>query len=105
MRFAAPFALDLINAAAAELGLATEFRESPFNQIIPAVDSGNTNVAVAAMTDTKERERAADWITYYSDHVLLRGNPLAPASRPPNRPERRLRSTSRRAGHHHSRHR
>lgn len=60
------FDVDLVNAIAATLGLQAEFRESDFAKIIPAVQGDTFNIGMSSFTDTKEREQAVDFVTYFS---------------------------------------
>ncbi|MFC4050701.1 ABC transporter substrate-binding protein [Actinomadura syzygii] len=70
--------VDLFNAVAAKLGLKTEYHNAGFDTIIPGVQSGKYEVGVSSFTDTKEREQAVDFVTYYSAGTAwatLKGNP------------------------------
>lgn len=60
------FDVDLIHAVAAELGVTAEIREFDFSRIIPALLAGEIDLGMAAMTDTKERERDVDMVNYFS---------------------------------------
>ncbi len=64
------FDVDLINAVAEELGVTAEFQNMDFKQLIPAVQQGNGDVVMAALTDTKQREAVVDLVTYYSAGTL-----------------------------------
>lgn len=64
------FDVDLINAVAQELGLTTQFTEMDFKQIFPSVAAGTSDVGMAAMTDTKQRQQVADLVNYYSAGTL-----------------------------------
>lgn len=59
------FDVDLMNAAAAELGLTVDFQESDFVKIIPAVQDGTVDVGMAAFTDTRERQQSVDMVNYF----------------------------------------
>ncbi|WP_433477609.1 ABC transporter substrate-binding protein [Spirillospora sp. CA-142024] len=70
--------VDLFTAVAAKLGLKTEFHNAGFDTIIPGVQSGKYEAGVSSFTDNKEREKAVDFITYYSAGTAwaaLKGNP------------------------------
>lgn len=70
--------VDLFDAVAAKLGLKTEYHNAGFDTIIPGVQSGKYEVGVSSFTDTKEREQAVDFVTYYSAGTAwatLKGNP------------------------------
>ena len=60
------FDVDLMNAVASVLGLTTDYRESDFAKIIPSIDGGTYNVGMSSFTDTKEREKQVDFVTYFS---------------------------------------
>jgi len=60
------FDVDLMNAVAATLGLTADYRESDFAKIIPSIDGGTYNVGMSSFTDTKEREKQVDFVTYFS---------------------------------------
>ncbi|MDL4819167.1 ABC transporter substrate-binding protein [Actinomadura opuntiae] len=70
--------VDLFTAVAGKLGLKVEFQNAGFDTIIPGVQSGKYEVGVSSFTDTKEREQAVDFVTYYSAGTAwatLKGNP------------------------------
>ncbi|QKW34518.1 ABC transporter substrate-binding protein [Actinomadura sp. NAK00032] len=70
--------VDLFNAVAAKLGLKTEYHNAGFDTIIPGIQSGKYEIGVSSFTDTKEREKAVDFVTYYSAGTAwatLTGNP------------------------------
>lgn len=60
------FDVDLMNAVAQTLGLTADYRESDFAKIIPSIDGGTYNVGMSSFTDTKEREKQVDFVTYFS---------------------------------------
>ena len=60
------FDVDLMNAVAQTLGLTADYRESDFAKIIPSIDGGTYNVGMSSFTDTKEREKTVDFVTYFS---------------------------------------
>ena len=60
------FDVDLMNAVAGTLGLQADYRESDFAKIIPSIDGGTYNVGMSSFTDTKEREKLVDFVTYFS---------------------------------------
>jgi polar amino acid transport system substrate-binding protein len=69
------FDVDLMNAMAETLGLKAEYRESDFAKIIPAIDGGTYNVGMSSFTDTKEREKQVDFVTYFSAGTLWAQRP------------------------------
>lgn len=72
------FDVDLMNAVAATLGLTAEFRESDFAKIIPSIQGGTYNVGMSSFTDTKERERSVDFVTYFSAGIQWAQRPGSP---------------------------
>jgi ABC-type amino acid transport substrate-binding protein/predicted Ser/Thr protein kinase len=64
------FDVDLMNAIARTLGLTPEYRETAFEAILPSVRAGDFNVGMSSVTDTKEREDAVDFVTYYQAGTL-----------------------------------
>lgn len=64
------FDVDLMNAVARTLGLVPDYRETEFENIIPAVQAGNFNVGMSSMTDTKDRESMVDFVTYFRAGTL-----------------------------------
>jgi len=69
------FDVDLMNAVADTLGLAAEYKESDFAKIIPAIDGGTYNVGMSSFTDTREREKQVDFVTYFSAGTLWAQRP------------------------------
>ncbi|MGP4026936.1 ABC transporter substrate-binding protein [Actinomadura sp. 3N407] len=70
--------IELFDAVAAKIGLKTEYHNAGFDTIIPGVQSGKYEAGVSSFTDTKEREQAVDFVTYYSAGTAwaaLKGNP------------------------------
>ncbi len=64
------FDVDLMNAVARTLGLATEYRESEFDAIIPAVRDGALDVGMSSFTDTLDRQQLVDFVTYFEAGTL-----------------------------------
>ncbi|MCV7345388.1 bifunctional serine/threonine-protein kinase/transporter substrate-binding domain-containing protein [Mycolicibacterium rhodesiae] len=64
------FDVDLMNAVARTLGLTPEYRQTAFEAIIPSVRAGDFNLGMSSFTDTKEREAAADFVTYFRAGTL-----------------------------------
>jgi polar amino acid transport system substrate-binding protein len=69
------FDVDLMNAIAATLGLTADYRESDFAKIIPAIQGGTFNVGMSSFTDSKEREKSVDFVTYFSAGSLWAQRP------------------------------
>ncbi|WP_324192648.1 ABC transporter substrate-binding protein [Nocardia transvalensis] len=73
--------VDLMDAVASVLGVRAEYQESGFEKIIPGVDAGTYDVGMSSMTDTKEREGAADFVNYFSAGIQWaqqKGKPVDP---------------------------
>jgi ABC-type amino acid transport substrate-binding protein/tRNA A-37 threonylcarbamoyl transferase component Bud32 len=64
------FDVDLMNAVAKTLGLVPDYRETAFESIMPSVSSGNFNVGMSSLTDTKDREAKVDFVTYFQAGTL-----------------------------------
>ena len=65
------FDVDLVNAVTKTLGLIPEYRESLFEDIIPAVQRGELNIGMSSFTDTLERQQLVDFITYFEAGTLV----------------------------------
>lgn len=59
------FDIDLIEAVGQVLGLRIELFESDFDKIIPAIEAGTYDAGISSFTDTVEREKQVDFVTYY----------------------------------------
>ncbi|MUL44781.1 transporter substrate-binding domain-containing protein [Mycobacterium sp. CBMA293] len=64
------FDVDLITAVSRVLGLEPEFREIGISKIVSSVQDGTISVGASSTTDTKVREKAADFVTYFKAGVL-----------------------------------
>ena len=64
------FDVDLLDATAKVLGLTTEYRQADFSKIIPAITAGPYNIGMSSFTDTKEREKTVDFVTYFSAGIM-----------------------------------
>lgn len=64
------FDVDLMDAVAKVLGLTTEYRQSDFDKIIPAIQAGTYDIGMSSFTDTKKREQTVDFVTYFSAGIL-----------------------------------
>jgi len=72
------FEPDLAEAIGRRLGVDVEFVVMGFEDVLGAVESGEVDVVMSAMTDTTERERRVDFVNYFSAGtaiVVQRGNP------------------------------
>ncbi|GAB3594408.1 ABC transporter substrate-binding protein [Angustibacter peucedani] len=69
---------DLAAAVGTVLGVPLKFENVDFTEILPRVEKGTLDLGVSAMTDTTEREKAVDFVNYFSagtSIVVQRGNP------------------------------
>lgn len=69
------FEVDLMNAIGTTLGLDIEYKETDFSKIIPAVAKGDLDLGMSSMTDTKEREKLVDFVTYFNAGTLWARRP------------------------------
>ncbi len=72
------FEPDLAGAVGRVLGVRAELVVTPFDQLLPAVAGSRLDLAMAAITDTAERERSVDFVDYFTagtSVVVRRGNP------------------------------
>jgi ABC-type amino acid transport substrate-binding protein/tRNA A-37 threonylcarbamoyl transferase component Bud32 len=72
------FDVDLMNAIAGILGLVPEYRETPFESVIPAVRARQLNLGAASMSDTKARESLVDFVDYFNKGTLWAQRPGPP---------------------------
>jgi polar amino acid transport system substrate-binding protein len=56
---------DLMNALARLMGLKVRIINSNFETIIPGLAAGRYDVGASSFTDTKEREKTVDFVTYF----------------------------------------
>ncbi|MFF9056862.1 ABC transporter substrate-binding protein [Streptomyces erythrochromogenes] len=69
---------DLGQALGAKLGVKFAFTAQKFDGIIPAIQAGKYDVAMSAITDTKERQQVVDFVDYSqsgSGLLVADGNP------------------------------
>ncbi len=60
------------------LGVKVTFTNVPFDSIIPGLQSGKYQLGISSFTDTAEREKVVDFVTYYNAGTSLlvgAGNP------------------------------
>jgi polar amino acid transport system substrate-binding protein len=57
---------DLVKALAAVMGLKVNVINSTFEAIIPGLASGRYDLGASSFTDTKERQKTVDFVTYLS---------------------------------------
>ena len=70
---------DLAMALAAVMGLKVKVVNASFDGIIPGLASGKYDLGMSSFTDTKEREKTVDFVTYFSAgtsfYVKAQGGP------------------------------
>jgi len=70
---------DLMQAIGAVLGLRVNMINSNFETIIPGLAAGRYDLGMSSFTDTKEREKTVDFVTYFragiSFYALSTANP------------------------------
>jgi polar amino acid transport system substrate-binding protein len=74
------FEPDLAAALGRVLGVELAFVRMDFRDVLPALQAGEVDVVMAAMTDTPERQAVVDFIDYFSAGttiIVQRGNPHA----------------------------
>ena len=72
------FEPDLLAAVGRVLGLEVELVPLPWDGLLEDVSAGRIDVAMAAITDTPDRQASADFVNYFSagtSIVVRRGNP------------------------------
>jgi polar amino acid transport system substrate-binding protein len=57
---------DLVSAIAGVMGLKASFVNSTFEAIIPGLAAGRYDLGASSFTDTKEREKTVDFVTYFT---------------------------------------
>lgn len=57
---------DLVHALAAVMGLKANLVNANFETIIPGLAAGRYDLGASSFTDTKEREKTVDFVTYFS---------------------------------------
>ena len=57
---------DLVNALARVMGLKAQIINATFNTIIPGLAAGKYDLGASSFTDTKEREKTVDFVTYFT---------------------------------------
>ena len=61
--------IDLADAMAAKLGLATDYKVATFDNILPAITGGKYDLGVSSFFDTAVREKQVDMVGYYQAGV------------------------------------
>ncbi len=71
------FDIDLVKAIAEKIGIEYELKPMDFNGLIPALQTGNLDMAIAGMTITDERKKVVDFTRPYYDaglYILVRSD-------------------------------
>lgn len=63
------FDVDVMNKIGTVLGVTPVYKEADFDKIIPAIQQGTFDVGMSSFTDTREREKTVDFVTYFSAGV------------------------------------
>jgi len=61
--------VELADAMAAKLGLKADYQISSFDKIIPSITGGTYDIGVSSFTDNVEREKAVDFVNYFTAGV------------------------------------
>jgi polar amino acid transport system substrate-binding protein len=56
---------DLVTALAKVMGLRASYHNATFESIIPGIQAGRYDIGASSFTDTKEREKTVDFVTYF----------------------------------------
>ena len=62
---------DMITAIARVMGLKVNLVNSNFEAIIPGIQAGRFDLGVSSFTDTREREKVVDFVTYYTAGIAF----------------------------------
>jgi len=57
---------DLVTALAQTMGLKAQFNDAQFEAIIPGIQAGRYDIGASAFTDTKERQKKVNFVTYFN---------------------------------------
>jgi polar amino acid transport system substrate-binding protein len=57
---------DLVNALATVMGLKAQIINATFNTIIPGLAAGKYDLGASSFTDTKERQKTVEFVTYFT---------------------------------------
>jgi polar amino acid transport system substrate-binding protein len=62
---------DLMRSIASLMGLKVSLIDSNFETIIPGLASGRYDIGISSFTDTKEREKTVDFVTYFQAGITF----------------------------------
>jgi polar amino acid transport system substrate-binding protein len=71
--------IDLGNAIGKVLGMQVKWVNSPFEGLIAGLAAGKYDLSISSFTDTAEREKTVDFVTYFkagTSIAVKKGNPL-----------------------------
>jgi polar amino acid transport system substrate-binding protein len=71
--------IDLGNAIGKKLNLQVKFQNAPFDGLLAGLASGKYDLSMSSFTDTTEREKTVDFVTYFragTSIAVKKGNPL-----------------------------
>jgi polar amino acid transport system substrate-binding protein len=71
--------IDLGNAIGKTLNLQVKFANAPFDGLLAGLASGKYDLSMSSFTDTAEREKTVDFVTYFragTSIAVKKGNPL-----------------------------
>ncbi|MFB9925584.1 ABC transporter substrate-binding protein [Amycolatopsis halotolerans] len=72
------YEVDLAKAVGAKLGVTVAYQDLAFGSLITSLQSGRVDLTMAAMNDTKERQKQIDFVDYFSSGITImvrKGNP------------------------------
>jgi polar amino acid transport system substrate-binding protein len=72
------YEVDLAKAIGARLGVTVGYQDLAFGSLITGLQSGRVDLTMAAMNDTKERQRQIDFVDYFASGITImtrKGNP------------------------------
>ncbi|WP_020662020.1 ABC transporter substrate-binding protein [Amycolatopsis benzoatilytica] len=72
------YEVDLAKAVGAKLGVSVTYQDLAFGSLITSLQSGRVDLTMAAMNDTKERQKQIDFVDYFSSGITImirKGNP------------------------------
>jgi polar amino acid transport system substrate-binding protein len=72
------FDIDLANAIGKKLGITITVRKAQFDGILAGINAGRFDFSMSAFTDNKDREKANDFVTYFTAGTSIgvkKGNP------------------------------
>lgn len=72
--------IDLANAIGKTLNLQVKINNAPFDGLLAGLAAGKYDLSMSSFTDTAEREKTVDFVTYFragTSIAVKKGNPLA----------------------------